>query len=539
MAIRYLMMIEVSQKQAFIFKHKRLANNIYASNLIQYMTSEAYFKKEAQEEFEKGSVVYNGGGHTILEFSDEEDAKAFSRKITKNTLEKFQDLEVFVTIYPYDEKLSPEENEQELTKKLEEKKARRASSFYQRNFGIEAMGNGEKEKDLEDIYHIPEQDMVSKGPVEKEIQELLGKYTVAGQFEKLGGSKDESNFIAVIHIDGNLMGKRVGELASNVKCNIQEKTPQGWENYKRIKREFSEEIDKNFKQAYLDMLKSVSRQIDNENSELMEKLELKQVKGKYTFPVREIILAGDDVCFVTEGRIGLACAVAYLESIWKKTNQVDGRNYSACAGVAIVHQKYPFYRAYNLAEELCSNAKKMIAKLDDHAAANVCAIDWHIEFGEMESGLSEIRQQYKNVEGRHLEMRPYIVCGEGKQIEKEKIRRYSHFKEFISCLQGNTAACGKTKSSCPWVKENKTDSCKNVAARNKMKSLRTVLKDEEKTMVNYLKSNILTDMAWKAREFYELKEENQAEKLFYQTYDKEERNMLFDAIELMDTYITW
>lgn len=516
MSKRYLMMIEVSQKQTYIFKHKRLANNIYASNLIQYMTSEAYFKEVAQQEFEKGSVVYNGGGHTVLEFANEDAAKDFSQKITKHTLEKFRDLEAFVAIYEYDENLSPETNEQELTKKLEVKKAKRTSSFYQRSFGIEAMGNEERERSLKDVYGIPEHRMVEKGPVEKEIQKLLENYMVVDQFGRLGGSKDESNFIAVVHIDGNLMGKRVSELAERVDCNIQENSNQGWEDYKKTKRAFSEEIDRGFKQAYLEMLKSVAAQIDNDESALMKELELGQQKGEYNFPVRDIILAGDDICFVTEGRIGIACAVAYLESIWKESNNVDGKNYSACAGVAIVHQKYPFYRAYEMAEALCSNAKKMIADLDEQAAANVCAIDWHIEFGEMENGLAEIRRQYRNSEGKHLEMRPYIVCGDKELLEKEKIRRYSHFKEYIYCLQ-------------------KTE----IAARGKIKTLRTVLKDEERVAVNYLVSNLLEDMVWKARDCYELGEQNQAEKLFYRTYDGEERNMLFDAIEVMDTYITW
>ena len=219
---------------------------------------------------------------------------------------------------------------------------------------------------------------------------------------------------------------------------------------------------------------------------------------------------------MTEGRIGVACAAAYLKSIWEQVNEVDKRNYSACAGVAIVHQKYPFYRAYELAEELCSNAKKMIAQLDTQASANVCAIDWHIEYGEMENGLSQIRRQYQNREGARLEMRPYIVCGDAALLEKEKIRRYGHFQKFIACMQKQ-----------------------ELAARGKLKSMRTVLKDEEKAGVNYLKSNLLEDMAWQARECYELKEKDQSEKLFYQTFDGEKRNMLFDAIELADTYITW
>lgn len=518
---RFLMMIEVSQKQAFIFQNKRLANNIYASNLIQYITSEKFFITTAPQEFKKGSVVYDGGGHTILEFSCRDDAQAFAKKITKYIIQKFQGIEVFIKLHEYDEALTPEENEKVLTQKLEEKKARRSASFFQRKFGIEAMESGEKESNLSDIYKVPTQDMIPLTPAEEKIRKLLEKirklldnYTQVNKFEDLGGSKHESNFIAVIHIDGNLMGKRVSELADRVKTNIEEKSETGWENYKRIKRGFSEAIDYDFKNAYYSMLKSTAEQI--ENGMLPEQLNLKQKEGKYTFPVRDIILAGDDVCFVTEGRIGVACAATYLKSIWEQINGVDDRNYSACAGVAIVHQKYPFYRAYELAEELCSNAKKMIAQLDDQASANVCAIDWHIEFGEMENGLTQIRKQYQNRAGAHLEMRPYLICGKKSLMEKEKIRRYEHFLKFVTC-----------------IKE------KEIAAHGKLKSLRTVLKDDETSALNYLKSNLLEDMVWEARECYELKEQDQSEKLFYQTFDGENRNMLFDAIELMDTCITW
>ncbi len=511
---RYLMMIEVSQKQAFIFRNKRLANNIYASHLIQYITSEKCFQRIAQQEFEKGSIVYNGGGHTVLEFSSRGDAAAFSKKLTKHVMQQFRGLEVFVKIYEYNEALTPEENEKELTKRLEEKKARRKASFCQQKFGIEAMGSGEKETDLAEIYKIEEKSMATQTPIEKKIQALLENYSLVHKFEDLGGSKGDANFIAVVHIDGNLMGKRVGQLAESVNGNRTEKAEKGWEDYKEAKRKFSECIDWDFKKAYYNMLKSVTEQIDN--GMLPEKLSIKQREGKYSLPIRDIILAGDDVCFVTEGRIGVACAAAYLKSIWEQVNEVDKRNYSACAGVAIVHQKYPFYRAYELAEELCSNAKKMIAQLDTQASANVCAIDWHIEYGEMENGLSQIRRQYQNREGARLEMRPYIVCGDAALLEKEKIRRYGHFQKFIACMQKQ-----------------------ELAARGKLKSMRTVLKDEEKAGVNYLKSNLLEDMAWQARECYELKEKDQSEKLFYQTFDGEKRNMLFDAIELADTYITW
>lgn len=504
---KYLVILEVSQKQAYIFQYKKLVNNISASSLIEYVTGSEYFKKAAVGYSKEKNMVYQGGGHTVLEFVSEEIAREFVKKITRKILEEFDGLEVFAKIEPYQTDKTPAENETDLIKALEEKKSKRAASFYQGRFGVEKMSNNNKEEtDLAEEH----KEYFSKP------ESNYNTFSLAKKFQNLGGSKDESNFIAVIHIDGNLMGKRVADLVGeefDQYDKISEKTEEGWQKYKEVKADFSKRIDDDFKASLYDMFHIVEKNYKKGN---LKSLSLKKDEHeKVIFPVRKIIAAGDDICLVTEGRIGLECAVAYLKAIWEKENGVDHKNYSACAGVAIVHQKYPFYKAYELAEELCSNAKKFIAKLDENATANVCAIDWHIEYGEMENGLSNIRQQYITTEGNHLEMRPYIVCGDEKLLEKEKVRRYAHFKQMVQSL-------GKEEA---------------IAARGKMKSLRTVLKDNEQTAMNYLKSNLIEDMAWEARDCYQLTETNQSEKLFYTTYDEEKRNILFDALEIMDTFV--
>ena len=122
--------------------------------------------------------------------------------------------------------------------------------------------------------------------------------------------------------------------------------------YKSNMRKFSESVDKNFKEAYKEMLYRVAQNLKNGNLSALE------LQGKM-FPVRKIILAGDDVCFVTEGRIGLEAARIFIEQLKCKKNDCDQMGYTACAGVAIVHKKYPFYKAYELSEIICSNAKKI------------------------------------------------------------------------------------------------------------------------------------------------------------------------------------
>lgn len=125
-------------------------------------------------------------------------------------------------------------------------------------------------------------------------------------------------------------------------------------------------------------------------------------------PIRPVVLAGDDVCFVTAGNIGLECARVFLQKLSALENcRQPGQPYAACAGVAMVHKKYPFHRAYDLAEELCASAKRFGAEIDDQG--RVSAMDWHIEFGQLKDGLAAQREDYETEDGCRMELRPVVV----------------------------------------------------------------------------------------------------------------------------------
>ena len=263
------------------------------------------------------------------------------------------------------------------------------------------------------------------------------------------------------------------------------------------------------------MTDEVCKNIENGN---LKTLNIKK------FPVRRIITAGDDICFVTEGRIGIECAVSFIRALGKKINSEDKTGYAACGGIAVVHQKYPFYKAYELAEMLCSNAKKFGASLsEDGTGRDISAIDWHIEFGEIKDTLEEIRQDYQTLDGKRMELRPYIVSASDKIMKKETIRRYENFKKLILAIQDEKIAY----------------------ARGKMKELRTVLKEGETASAFFTKFNKLDEIALEGYQgiYKEVSTDKIASgqglerKLFVRTQDNVERAAIFDALEAWDTYI--
>lgn len=490
---KLLLIMEVSQKQAYIFKNKELKKNIDASYTIDEITSSGYFNKYFPEYYnEEKNLVYSGGGHTILVFDNdveendntgkENQAVRFAKKLSKQIFCDYDGLEVFIKIMDYNENDDPSKKIQNLMQKLEEKKAIRRASFRQGTFGMEVL---QEKKDAKTRRE------------EKMEGEEITPYKLVTQLEKLGGNKDDNNFIAVVHIDGNLMGKKVQENDKELRKILDgiSDPEKKLDMYREKKQEFSEKIDKLFKGAYSDMQNVVKKQVENGDLKDLSLEEVVNGEKQINFPIRRIITAGDDICFVSEGRIGIECAVEYMKALWKRS---EGEN-SACAGVAIVHQSYPFYKAYEIAESLCSSAKKYNASLDKEGCANACAIDWHIEYGEMYGGLDEIRKHYVDADGKSILARPYFVCGDEKYEGKAGNRTYANFKQTMEEME--------------YALHNKCeDEEDRMIARRKLKELRTYLKESDEAVDAYFKKSRLD-----------------------QYLTKNDKN--FDVIEVMDTYI--
>ena len=323
-------------------------------------------------------------------------------------------MEVFVQCLPFDEKSPPKDNLLALTAALERKKALRKASFRQLSAGVEAL-------DAECFQPLPLEPAQS-GPLGERFAPPEG-WTFPKEFAELAG---DDPFIAVVHIDGNAMGRRVQQLYENAGTD--------WEACRGSLQRFSGGVQADFEQAFRETAEAVAAQ-----------------KGlsSGTLPIRPLILAGDDVCFAAAGRIGLECARVFLERLCAKSNAEDKKPYAACAGVAIVHMKYPFHRAYKLSEELCSSAKRFGASLDGEG--RVCAMDWHIEFGELKDGLSAIREDYATEDGNRLELRPLAVAMPGgvDQNRTGGVREWKFFRAMCMSLKGEygSVARGKIKQS--------------------------------------------------------------------------------------------
>lgn len=511
-----LTILEVSQKQAYIFESNKLADNITNSAVIAHILGPEYLAKKLADcpYSNKENLVYSGGGHTVLAFSAENDdiamenAKKCTNVLTEAIYKEFDGLSVFAKSISCDIDQHPGKKMELLTEELEKKKSRREAAFHHGSFGIEKISR-DSMKPVRKGEDSKEKKEVKKQEEAKEKAFSQG-YDPAKKFEDLGGSKNDSNFIAVVHIDGNGMGSRVSNL-------YKKPENQNWDNLRADLFKFSNDIDAQFKKALSRMAERVAKNL-KENGEWKEVLSLKD----NSFPVRRIITAGDDICFVTEGRLGIECAVAFMEALTEMKNSADGESYSSCAGVAIVHQKYPFYKAYELAEKLCSNAKKFNATIHkEDNGKSISSIDWHIEFGEIGDSLEDIRRNYDALDGSRMELRPYIVKADQEILKQYPAHSYEKFRQLILNMQ----------------KKEK------MYANGKIKELRGALKEGKDSTKYYLRFNRMEEIVYEAKkedglDFSSMFSGTKTEKsAFITDYDGKDHSILFDAIELIDTFL--
>lgn len=240
------------------------------------------------------------------------------------------------------------------------------------------------------------------------FHDQLGDFEFCSELESLGYKEGES-YISVIHIDGNNMGVKF----SNCR-NMKER------------KNLSKKVQKTVERAFGELIKIIVSEYDSYGDVL--DMHVLNKGNKQLLPLRPIIIGGDDITFICPGRMGLQYAQAFIEAvnkealldkdlynhIKKETGKQINRSLSCCAGVAIVPAKYPFFRAYELAEQLCDEAKEKSRKDDGNY------LDFAILHGEKYGDIKLLRkEQYESANG-NLHYGPYNVLG--KENDKQSVK---------------------------------------------------------------------------------------------------------------------
>ena len=235
------------------------------------------------------------------------------------------------------------------------------------------------------------------------------------EVDKLGQREGE-NYFAIVHVDGNNMGLKFRQCTGLT-----------------ARRKLSREIRRKTEGAFADLLAKI---ILMKNAGGFDKI----LKLKENFlPIRPLIIGGDDVTFFCPAKVAILFTKTLVEFLYADTpenapehlTQENSRHIDACAGIAILPTKYPFFRGYKLTEQLCDEAKKSMRSLDREKNPRGSSwLDFAILHGEQAPTLEQTRStEYRGAQGS-LHFGAYRLCNQDAPSKRDRLH---NLENLLDC----------------------------------------------------------------------------------------------------------
>ncbi len=334
---KYLYGAAVQGIQGFIFKTNELKHIVGASELVEQICTSAF------DEFAKdGESIVRAAGNIKFIFNHEEDCRKAVRKFPKKVMTMAPGITISQAVVLADTDFGKAIDELEMLLKEQRNKPPRSVTL-----GL--LGVKRANSTGLPAVRIEEGCYKDEPTVQKECYQNTTKLCLKSfgdmAFPKrafaydIEDITDRNDWIAVVHADGNGVGKIVQAVGKD----------------KNVFRNFSLQLDKATSEAAQMAFNAVKDRFSD----------------KRVIPIRPVVLSGDDMTVIIRGDLALDYTNAFIRAFEEKTREhlgdilreqqvfADGEDcLTACAGIAFIKSSYPFYYGYQLAEELCSHAKK-------------------------------------------------------------------------------------------------------------------------------------------------------------------------------------
>ncbi len=513
-----LTFVDTSGVQSYIFGSNRLRENIGASYLVKCATGPWAETAAVTASHGKARTLYAGGGNFAVCFDTQPEADAFERELTRKAILEAPGLNLIVAHEPFDfaadsmaKTVFPA-----IQKRIDGMKRTRVRTSPALGYGITracrstglAAVGFRPEPGSKRLIEASAEVLAKENAADNADDDLKDKfvareYSFPKDLDKLGRTIEEQSYIAIVHADGNAMGKQLQKIADHYP------KPDQNDAYLDALKKFSDAVND---AGIAAMKRTISDLVDAVTTPeggcagiyYSERLQIKLVREGHGaqhreyLPLRPLVYGGDDITFVCDGRVGISLATLYLKYFEEETNQPErkaliGDQLTACAGIAIVKSHHPFARAYAMAGELCKSAKEFRKKTDRPLGS---CLDWHFGLSGLSSAIKEIRDTEYTVSAGSLHQRPVSLV--------PSTQRYRSWKEV-------EATTRHFQMDVDWSEK-----------RNKMKALREELRGGAEAVAKF-------------RILYQLKKELAPDNP-QDGWDKAQCT-LFDAIELADIFI--
>lgn len=337
--------------QSFIFQTNTLREIVGASELVEEICTKMFAEQlgvSISELNEDENAIINAAGNIKYIFDNEDKCKEVFREFPKRVLEAAPGITISQAVIELRDVTNLSDALHDLEIRLREERNMPMQPLTLGLMGIQRS----RETGLPERYHMSNpEDYCDEGTFRKRkaadtyslLKKAIGEEMpdMVNITNRVDGFTDTNDWIAVIHADGNGLGQIVKAISKN-------------DSSGRDFHTFSSLLN----QSTIDAAKSAAGRVF-ENA----------IKNGTDLPFRPVVLGGDDLTVIIRGSLAMSFIQNYLEAFEEFTTknfELLSRRYNnnlengltACAGIAYVKASFPYYYAYNLAEELCAAAKK-------------------------------------------------------------------------------------------------------------------------------------------------------------------------------------
>lgn len=331
MSKKFLYGAAVQGIQSFIFQTKELREIIGASEMVEHICTTCF-----DEYVQSGEILLRAAGNIKCEYSHQHECEKavleFPRKVM--TYAPGITISQAVEVYEKDEDYA-------IASQNLEQKLRQQRNKPMRSQTLGMLGCWRAAASGMPIVSVVRGNRLDAAAEQKNkycqekklCEKALGIPAVKFPYD-IRDITLHNDWIAIIHIDGNGLGKVVQRIGKN-------------------KKDFAN-FSSNLNEATCAAAQATYHQL-NETYHLDRLSKL---------PIRPVVLGGDDLTIICRGDLAIDYVQTFLQFFEQYTEQLLGFKLTACGGIAYIKASYPFYYGYELAEQLCKYAKEHARELN-------------------------------------------------------------------------------------------------------------------------------------------------------------------------------
>ena len=445
----------IRSKQEYIFKTNKVVEIVGASEnisnawdvlfqkakeagLIIRRTDEDFSFESVMEAFDKKEIdmveLFCGGGNDTVLFRDKECFETANKAFSYFLLKEYPGMIPMVVSvevsgnYREDYKNLMEESEKEKNRMIP------GRDQFILPFSLMDRDTFLPMTDLENNERYPKE-RLKKRKVGTLIRNNENDMEAIKLLDELATKRGEESLIAVIHADGNNMGRKIMDLLGD---------HTDYDYCVNAMRDFTRDTSEAFGGHGLSAIARCQMELMEKYGSHKGFTDKNGKPKKYLFAYRKVISDGDDMTVICNARFAMEYTKAYVQAVQSCQKEKQSKwPYSSCAGICIFHSHYSFAQAYHLAQKACDDGAKEKVHIIGEDGRTVPLEEGWVDFHYVHSGVGGDLQTIRQTQGTSECMaRPWRIDGE----KPDNPRAYEKLEKLAVLLNKYTVSRTDIKS---------------------------------------------------------------------------------------------